>query len=192
MFETISEFFRNSLGLMIFFAIFAFGMIFTLFSLIFGGEHDGGDHGDIHGDAHGDGDDNQAPGFFSIRGISLFATGFGALGFIVMYYTEKVLLASVSGLGFGWVFAFLGLFMMRMLIRQQANSMMRPEEMIGTLGEVTTGIPDHGVGEVRMTVDGVTLTRTASSTSGTAIRSGTIVRVVRSDGGTVSVEEFPQ
>lgn len=188
MFEWASEFFRNSLSLMIFFGIFAFGMIFALFSLIFGGDHDGGDadHGDVHGE---DGDD-QGPGFFSIRGISLFASGFGGIGFIVMYYTKKVLVASVSGLAFGWIFALLGLFMMRLMIRQQANSIIQPEQIVGIVGEVTTGIPDRGVGEVRLTVDGITMTRTASSTTGTGIRSGTTVRVVRSDGGTVSVEEL--
>lgn len=186
MFERLIELAREYTALASFFSIFAAGMIFTLFSLVFGGDHD---HGDVGHDAHGDHGGDQGPNIFSIRGISLMATGFGAMSCIVMYFTNRVLVASVAGLAFGWVFAFIGVAMLRIFIRQQASSMIRPEGFIGAFGEVTTGIPQGGLGEVRLTIDGTTMTRTARSVRGEYIPSGRTVRVVHSGGGSVSVEE---
>ena len=191
MLEGVKELFRNSTALMSFFSIFAAGMIFTLFSLVLGGDHDHG--GEFHGDAeHGEAGHGHGPGLLSIRGISLMATGFGAMAFLVMYYTRQVLVASVSGLGFGWVFALAGITMMRVFIRQQGSSMIQAQDFIGATGEVTTGVPERGLGEVRLTVNGVTMTKSASSLRGRAIPSGTPVRVVRLLGGTITVEEVPQ
>lgn len=189
--ERILGFFRDSITLMSFFSIFLAGMIVTLFSLIFGGDHDhGGDAGhDVHGDSGDSDGEHQGPGMFSLRGISLLATGFGAVSFLVMYYTNQILVASVAGMAFGWVFAFVCLSLLRIFIRQQGSSLIDPKDFVGVIGEVTTGIPPHGVGEVRVTVDGVTMTRTASAVGGKKIPTGRVVRVIRAEGGTVCVEE---
>ena len=78
--EWILAFFGNSIALLTFFSIFASGMVFTLFSLFFGGDADSGD-GDFDGNHDGDvghhDGDAHGPGLFSIRGISILLGGFG-------------------------------------------------------------------------------------------------------------------
>lgn len=194
MLEALREFFRNSVALLSFFSIFAAGMLITVFSLIFGG-HDHGDfgHGDIGHEVHGEhgGESQQGPGVFSLKGMALFAVGFGALAFIVMYYTNQILTACVSGLGFGWVFAAICMAGYRILIRQQSNSLVKSEEAIGLTGEITTTIPAGGLGEVRLTIDGVSMTKTASCSAGETIPTGALVLVKRVSGASVLVEKLP-
>src|SRR5438874_460773 len=63
--ESIQNAFRSSASLMTFFSIFAAGMIFTLFSLLFGGH----EHGDLHGEPGHEGADQadgHGPGMFSL------------------------------------------------------------------------------------------------------------------------------
>lgn len=192
MFETLKSSLEGSAALLTFFSIFSAGLVFTIFSLIFGGDHDGGDvHGEMHdgGGESGD-DDGQGPGMLSLRGISLMATGFGAMAYIVMYLTKKVLTASIAGLGFGWVFAFICIALLRIFIRQQGSSMISQGSCLNSIGEVTTVIPEHGLGEVRLVVEGVSMTKTASSARGVRVPTGATVKVVRVLGSTVSVEEL--
>lgn len=190
MFEKVGEFFRQSAAMMTFLSIFGAGLVFSMFSLLFGGDHDH-DVGHDHGGDHDDGD-HGGPNIFSIRGLSLLATGFGGVGLLVMYATKHVLVASIAGLGFGWVFAVVGLSMMRVFMRQQSTSMISTEDYIGVVGVVTTSIPIKGLGEVRATVDGVTMTKAASAVGGKSLSTGTVVRVVRLLGGTLSVEEISE
>jgi hypothetical protein len=189
-FDQIVHLLQGSAALMTFFTIFSVGLVITLFSLVFGGHDHGGEfHTEVeHGDVGHD--EGAGPSMFSLRGLSLLATGFGAVAFLVMLYTDKVLLSSVAGLGFGWVFAFGGIAMMRMFMRQQGSSNISPSDYLESEAEVTTSIPAGGIGEVRTTVHGVTVTRPATSANGQRIPSGRMVRIVRNIGGTLSVEEF--
>ncbi|GEM_PF-725812 len=174
---------------LVFLSICIGGLIICASSLIFG--HDGDAHGDHHVElghhGHDDSDHEQGPGFLSIRGLSLLAVGFGSVGFIVFHYTRKPLVASVAGLASGWLFAFMALLMLRMLLRQQSNSLLDTSALIGVVGVVVTSIPEGGCGEVILTVQGHQLTRVAS-TQGGAISHGAPVRVLQSTGGMVVVE----
>lgn len=194
-------FFRNSISLLSFASIFAAGMVFTVFTLVFGGDHDGGgDHGDFGGDHDGGGDHGGdhddggqgPPNIFSIRGLSLLAVGFGGVGYIVMYYTQNLLLSALSGLVFGWVFSVGVLLMMRIFIQQQGSSVISPRALIGTIGEVTTGIPANGLGEVRLAVEDTIISKTATANGGVTIVAGRRVRVIAFLGGSVIVEEVTQ
>src|SRR5262245_19268742 len=102
-----------------FFTIFLVGVVFSAFSLIFGGhghsdhdvshdvDHDishdaGGDHDahDTSGD-HADGDAGAHPlnvGLLSVRGVALLSTGFGGIGFLMFATTQRLLLSTATGL----------------------------------------------------------------------------------------------
>ena len=148
--EWILAFFGNSIALLTFFSIFAAGMTFTTFNLLFGGDADHGDvHGDFHGgldgDAHGDfhGDHDAdgggtGPGLLSIRGISFLLTGFGGVAFIVMYFTDKVFVSSLAGLAGGWPFAFVCIALYRVFVRQEASSLVAAKDFVGATGSVVT------------------------------------------------------
>lgn len=189
---------QESMAQLIFFSIFLAGLVFSVGSLILGGGHDdaghdffGGHDADTDaGDGHGDhgGHEGDSLGFFSIRGISLMATGFGGLSFIIYSVTRKLLLASAGGLMFAWVFAGILLLMLRTLKKQQASSLIDPQRIVGATGMVTTTVPADAFGEVRISVDGTDIVRMARSEVKRELPTGTVVRVVRYLGGSVTVE----
>ena len=172
-----------------FLAICIGGLIICASSLIFG--HDGDAHADHHVEFghHGNDDSSheQGPGFLSIRGLSLLAVGFGAVGFIVFHYTQKPLVASLAGLASGWLFASLALLVLRTLLHQQSNSLLETSAIINAVGIVVTSIPEGGQGEITLAIQGRKLTRVATAQGG-AISRGISVRILNSAGGIVVVE----
>lgn len=166
------------------------GLIVCGASLIFGG-HDSdfdGDHDvDLSGHGHDGHDHEQGPGMLSVRGLSLLAVGFGAVGYLAYHYTQKPLFASLTGLASGWLFAFTGLLVLRALLRQQSNALIDTSAIVGSVGIVMVSIPEGGHGEVALTVQGQQLTRVAT-TQGGAVEHGTPVRILNSAGGVVVVE----
>ena len=191
--EWILALFGESIALLTFFSIFAAGMTFTVFNLLFGGDAEGGDlDGDVGGDDGGDfdgdhdGGDGHGPGLLSIRGVSFLLTGFGGVAFISMYFTEKVFVSSLVGLLGGWPFALACLAMYRVFVRQEASSMVKEEDFVGASGTVVTSIPQEGLGEVTLLVAGRQITKAAVADA--ALKSGTAVRVKSYFGNHVSVE----
>ncbi len=187
----------STTALISFFTIFLMGLLFSVFSLIFGGhgdtDHDfGHDVGhDGHGDGHHDGDTGLssffAVGMLSVRGMALLSTGFGGIGALVQLYTGRTLFATATGAIFGYGFAFMILFAVRALKSQQANSLIDTNSAVGASGTVVTSIPQNGLGEIRCVVGGVEVTRTAVSKNGEAIKSGTRVKVEEVAGATMVV-----
>jgi membrane protein implicated in regulation of membrane protease activity len=193
--EWILSLFGESIALLTFFSIFAAGMTFTVFNLLFGGDADGGDldgdvgdadGGDFDGDHDGDGGDGHGPGLLSIRGISFLLTGFGGVAFISMYFTEKVFVSSLFGLLGGWPFALVCLAMYRVFVRQEASSMVSAEDFVGATGTVVTSIPQGGLGEVTLLVAGQQTTKSAVAQG--ELKTGTPIRVKTYLGDRVSVE----
>jgi len=202
--EWILSFFGDSIALLTFFSIFAAGMTFTVFNLLFGGDadHDGGfDHGgDVGGDHDGDlggghdadGSDGHGPGLLSIRGISFLLTGFGGVAFIVMYFTEKIFVSSLAGLAGGWPFALVCLALYRVFVRQEASSMVSGSDFEGATGAVVTSIPANGIGEVTILVAGQQITKSAVTGDDSTIATGTPIRVKRYLGDRVIVEPLAE
>ena len=188
MFNRVNEFLTGVVTELTFLAICAAGLVFCVFSLLFGGDADGdADGGSADGHDGSDGHDH-GPGVLSLRGISLLANGFGATGFLVFNYTGKPLIASVSGLAAGWVFAFICMLMLRAATRQESNSLIDTSAIVGSTGIVTLSIPENGLGEVALSVDGRELNKVASAKGGTEIQYGSRVRVLEAAGGMVVVE----
>jgi len=188
--EWILSFFGNSIALLTFFSIFAAGMTFTMFNLLFGGD---ADHGDVHGDFDGDHDADgggEGPGLLSIRGISFLLTGFGGVAFIVMYFTGKVFVSSLAGLAGGWPFAFVCIALYRVFIRQEASSLVSAKDFVGATGSVVTNIPKGGLGEVTILVSGRQISKSATAEGGVALRTGTSIRITQYLGDRVTVEPF--
>lgn len=188
-FNRVNEFLTGVMTDLTFLAICVAGLVFVVFSLVFGGDGDGvdGDGDGVDGHDGFDGHDH-GPGVLSLRGVSLLAIGFGATGYLVYHYTGKPLVASVAGLAAGWLFAFLCMLMLRAFMNQESNSLINTSAIVGATGVVTTSIPEDGYGEVMFTVDGRQLNRVASAEGGKNIRQGTEVRVLSSMGGAVVVK----
>jgi hypothetical protein len=186
--DWLLHFFGDSIALLTFFSIFAAGMTFTVFNLLFGGDagDDGGfDHG---GDHDADGGDAHGPGLLSIRGVSFLLTGFGGVAFITMHFSEKVFVSSLAGLAGGWPFALVCLALYRVFIRQEASSLITGADFDGATGAVVTSIPKKGLGEVTILVAGQQLTKSAATGDNTALATGTPIRVKQYLGDRVIVE----
>jgi membrane-bound ClpP family serine protease len=165
------------------------GLVYSLFSLAFGGDgdHDGelgadGDHDAVAGD-HG-------PSLLSIRVIAMFATGFGAVGYLVHHYNPtRPLFSAFCGLLGGFALGGFGFAFLRLFYRQQATSVIRTDDLLGSSGTVVTSIPKGGIGEVSLTARGALVTKPARSESGEAISNGAPVEIVRVVGDTLIVRQ---
>ena len=191
----------QGIALLVFASLAILGALVSVISMLFGGDHDSdvghdfdhdidhggdGDHGD-----HGDGDAGLAGWLLypvmSVRGMSLLATGFGALGFITYYMTQKLLFSCGIGTLSGWLFAFIGFMLIRTFKKQQSNSLVQNETLIGREAIVTISIPEDGMGEVTLIVPGQgQIRRTAISSK--QVPSGRPVKILRTFGSNVEVE----
>lgn len=205
MINWMSNLLEAGTALLVFASLALLGTAVSIFSMLFGGDHDSdhdfshdvsADHdagGDHHGDSHDGGHGLSFSWLFlpvlSVRGMSLLATGFGALGFITYYLTEKLLFSCVVGMFSGWLFAFAGLMLVRMFMKQQANSLVYNQSLIGETAIVITSIPQNGMGEVTLQVPGLgKIARTATSKQ--PVGRGRSVKVVRVIGSNLEVKEI--
>lgn len=206
MFAWLSSAVANATAAVVFFSIFLFGLIFSVLSLFFGGHGDHDSDTDADGDADSDSDADHDSGhadggaetaisafqgvnlgMLSLRGICLLSVGLGGIGFLVQVYTGKVLFSTVSGLLSGYVFAFAILYLLRVFRSQQANSLLDHSGAVGGQAVVTVSIPERGPGEIRVVIADKEVYKTATSSDGTPIRAGSLVRVVSVGGGSAVV-----
>lgn len=162
------------------------GLIVLAFSALFGGH---GDHvdGDVHAlDHHGVNDDVVS--VFSPKIMAVFCVGFGAAGTIAAVLGADVFVSAFSGAGSGLILAAIAFFALSYMHKQQANSLVASDTVVGRSGRVTTAIPSQGVGEVGLTVQQQYGTHMARSKDGGPISTGQVVKVLGRTGGVLEVE----
>lgn len=166
-------------------AIALAGLVVLAFSALFGG-HDHADHAGH--DVHHDGGAHAAVSIFSPRIIAVFCVGFGAAGLIVSTMGVGLFGAIGAGLASGVVLAGIAFMALSFMYKQQANSMISGESVIGQMARVTTAIPAQGVGEVGVTVQQQYGTHIAKTKDGCAIPAGQTVKIIGRVGGVLEVE----
>lgn len=169
MWESLSQI--SALGV---FLVIAFvGFVFLVISLLFGGlfEHFEFAHDLGHDLGHG------GPGFFSVQGIAVFITTFGAVGAIGTYLGYGVLPSSGFGFVSGIVLSALVYLFASFLYGQQASSTTTASDLVGRTAQVSVGIPDNGVGQVRCLVGESMVDKIARSKSGNAISLNSVVKI---------------
>ena len=174
---------------MVFSAIAFISFLFIIIGSFFGGHDHDGDVGHDHSaDGHDGAHEFSTVSFFSPKVLAIFFLAFGAGGVIATSYGQGP--AASSGIGFlcGVVVGFVALHVMRLLYRQQANSLITNQEIEGSMGEVVTRIPYDGLGQVTLVVAGQSMTRLARSKSGTELGNGKRVKVVSASGDALLVE----
>lgn len=163
--------------------LFAFGLIFSVISLVFnvGDDLPGGD---LAGDPS---DTNHAsgPSPFSLSTIMIFFTWFGAAGYIARTWGALAIpvvlaLALVVGLAGG---ALVWAFLAKILWRGQRHLDPAAYEVHGTLARVTSSIRPGGTGEIVYTLDGKQRVDGARAIAGVAIPLGAEVAIIRREGG---------
>lgn len=167
----------------VFLAIASLGFLFLVISLVFGEifEHFEFAHDLGHDLGHG------GPGFFSVRGIAVFITAFGGVGAIGTYLGYGVFPSSGFGFISGIVLATLVYFFARFLYGQQASSTTTSAELVGRRAQVSVGIPENGVGQVRCLVGETMVDKIARSRNGNAIAHNSVVKIEEIVGESVIV-----
>ena len=163
----------NVSAITVFLAVAAFGFLFLLISLAFGGifDHFELSHDFDHDLSHG------GPGILSTRIISVFITAFGGFGAIAIYEGYGIFPSSFFGAAGGVTLAGLIFAFARFLYSQQASSTIISSELVGRSAQVTVGIPAGGLGQVRCLVGETMLDKTARSKDGTPIPFNSLVKV---------------
>jgi hypothetical protein len=185
-----------------FLACFAFGVLFTLASLVLGaagGLHLG--HGAAHvGHAHahtGHGHETahsaKADALPLLNASSLVGavTWFGAAGYVLLRLADWSLIGVIIGAlaagAVGWylIARFLGL-----VLKGQVE--MDPDDyrMEGTVGQITVGIPAGGTGEVVFTKAGLRRSEAARAVGGGPIPRGTEVVITSYAKGFAAVQPW--
>jgi hypothetical protein len=170
-------------ALTVFLAIAAVGFVFLLISLVFGGllEHFEFGHDLGHDLGHG------GPGFFSVRGIAVFVTAFGGVGAIGTYRGYGVFASSGFGFISGIAVATIVYVFARFLYGQQATSTTTSGDLVGRTAQVSVGIPENGVGQVRCLVGEIMVDKIARSRAGNAIAYSSLVKIEEIVGESVIV-----
>jgi hypothetical protein len=164
----------------IFLFLFAFGLIFSIASLVFGL----GD--DIPGLEFGGGDHTgHAHGPFSLSALMVFLTWFGAAGYIARNWGGQAAwvalpVATTVGLVGG---AAIWIVLTKILPRGESRLDPEKYDVRGTVAQVTSSIRAGGTGEIVYTLDGKRRVDGARSEDGKPIANGEEVSIVRYTGG---------
>ena len=175
--------------MLIFAAIGAFGLLFLLVMLFFGGGHDlhvgemGGGH-DVSHAADGEG----GPSIFSSRIIASFIAAFGFGGTIGRYLEFGFPASSAFGILSGIVLASIVFKFAEILYSQQASSEVKMTSLMGMTAEVAIAIPEGHLGQISISAAGERSMHIARSRDGKAIPQGTSVVICELRGDYVVVE----
>lgn len=187
---------------MIFFYIGLAGFLWVLFANLLGGDHDGevdhdvshdfgGDHDVGHDIGHESEFQDQAahgPSPFSMRTFSIFMMIFGFGGSLAKFYGVSNIIASLIGIGSGFIAAAIGFQLIKILYGQQADSTINIAELVGKTAEVINTIPSESVGEVTIIHRGQRKDLLARSSEG-SILAGTKVKIIDDLGSSVLVSK---
>lgn len=141
---------------------------------------------DFSGDVSVDG-----PSAMSSSVLSAALAVFGIAGATATASGASGVLAGAIGVASGGVMAFvIFTFIQKPLAKQQGNSHLDIGSYVGLTARVTLAIPDgNGWGEVRFSnANNASVTRRAWSSSGTAIETGSVVRIKEAMSDGVVVE----
>jgi membrane protein implicated in regulation of membrane protease activity len=171
------------------------GLIFTVFSAVFG--HLFGGHGEVHvgmgGHADGGIGHDGVPGisFLSPTVLASFVTAFGAFGLIFSKIdaTRSVWInAPISFFGALAVALFVLWLFNAVFKRTEGSSESRVAMLIGRTAAIVTPIPENGVGEISYEQAGSRYTAPARADKGGTISSGKTVKITRIVGTQFYVE----
>lgn len=166
-------------------AIGIVGLVMLFGSMIFGHDHDG----EVH-DGDNDHDGDGSISIFSFKVIGSFLVGFGASATLAVYQLNvNNFKASLVGIGFGVLMAFVSWWLLTLINKQQGNSLIISQSLIGTKGSVTISIDPVNPGEVAFNHNGTFMTRTAKSKNSAVINKGEIIEIVDVIGSDVIVEK---
>lgn len=160
-------------------------LLVRLVMMLMGADH----HGDLAGNFGDHGDPLGDSGFsvLSVHGLMSFFLMFGLVG-LATRQSLGLVLSMISALGAGFAAVWLMGRMFMAFSRLQSSGNLSIADCAGCRGEVYLSIHPGGVGRVTVSVAGRSREYDAVSDSGGAIKTGTRVKVVRTEGNVLVVE----
>lgn len=162
------------------------GFVFVTGSALLG-HFGGGDHGHVDGSgghAEAGADHSDAPGvsFFSPIVMAAFVTAFGAFGLIFTQFEatkSSVVSAILSAVCAIAVAGMLVSFLRKIVRASDSSSESQVATLVGHAATVISPIPAGGVGEIAYVQAGTRYTAPAREETGTAVGTGSEVRIMR-------------
>lgn len=161
------------------------GLVFSLFSVLFGHflgghEHVGGSGG--HAEAGADNSDMPGVSIFSPTILASFITAFGGFGMIFSdipatrptMFSAPLSLAAAFGVAAGMLY-----FLRWIFGHTQGSSESQIARIAGTEASIVSPIPENGVGEIAYVVGGTRYTAPARTESGVPVSNGKLVKITR-------------
>lgn len=189
--------------LYVFSGCLAFGIFYSIVSLIFGGHHGGGhdvggagheiagSSANIHAGAHGGhaADSADSPSPFNPLVIASAITTFGAIGLIgKLGFRMGDILSTIFALTFaGTVGAIIFFGVVKLMYSSQSNSTFSLYDLLETEAEVITPIPENGAGEIAYIINGIRSSLAAKSMSNEKIERGDKIIIKDFSGSTAIV-----
>lgn len=192
----------------IFLGLFIFGLSVSVISVMMGGGEGHLFHGadGVHGHIGADGVSTGAHGhvggtdgsaghisqtgsikmpFFSITGIMMFLTWFGASGFILLRFSVLALLAVVALAALAGTAGAASIYLFYNKFLLAGETVMRASDyyLPGTLARISSGVRKGGTGEIVYMQGGTTKTSGARSDEDAAHPQGQEVVIVRCENG---------
>ena len=173
--------------MLIFLTIALIGFLYVLLTSIIGHTVDA-----VHdiggGDGH-DGDSEHMLSIFSPRVIAIFLMGFGAAGGVARFYDYSYPMSCLIGFGVGIAVGFVMVWIMGFLVKQQCNSLVKTSDLVGQVGTVDVPIEGNDPGEVSVQYGDRAGVYIARSKGGKTIGKGKQVKVLKTAGSNLLVEE---
>jgi membrane protein implicated in regulation of membrane protease activity len=172
-----------------------FGLIFTIFSAVFGHLFGGHAEAPIGMDGQADGglgsDGVQGISILSPTVLASFITAFGAFGLVFTridatssaWINAPLSFAGAFGVALGVLWLFNAMFK-----KVEGSSESRVGQLIGQTAAIVTPIPTDGVGEISYTQAGSRYSAPARAEKGGSIPSGQTVKITRIVGSQFFVE----
>lgn len=154
--------------------------VFKLIMLFVGLDGDS----DLDFDLEDGGDSTGAFNLLSLQSVACLAMGTGWMGLVALLNLGFGSLHSWSlGLAFGFVLVVASAKLMQLAMSLESSGTLNLQRAVGQNGTVYLRIPEDGVGQVQVIVQGRLVTTDARS-SGPSIATGTKIRVEGIDGST--------
>lgn len=124
---------------------------------------------------------------FSIRNLALLVAGFSAASILARNAHLGQLGTNVAGVCGAFGMVVIGIWLFRIIRRQESNSITRNTDCVNKIAVVTTSIPEQGFGEITLrNALGVSTSINAKS-RGSAIQAGSEVKIVAVSGNIATV-----
>lgn len=193
--DVLNDFFAESVLNCIYGGALALGLAYAILLLVFQGLGDVADglgdlvhifDGGADIDVGGHDFDGDSSGM-SMLAIAAFISAFGAFGLAAVGFNADPLASFVIATLGGIVFGGLGQVFFLVILSPTTSAVVNQSRLTGMIAEVTTPVPENGVGQISLVVQGSRVNYSARAYNNQPLSRGTEVRIEKIIGSVATV-----